>query len=179
MSQAANPYAPPTARVDDAPGANPEAEAIRRAHISTEASIKAVGVLYYLGGAFFLLVAILPLFSVRQPPSFGITLILFALGAAQIAGGWALRALVPWGRIVACIFSVLGLLAFPIGTVINAYILYLLWSKKGSQIFRSEYPAVIAAAPHVKYRTPIASWIVLALFLALFVYLLLRAFAGW
>ena len=44
-----NPYAAPAAPVADV-GANAEAEAIRRAHISHEASVKAVGLLYYLGG---------------------------------------------------------------------------------------------------------------------------------
>jgi hypothetical protein len=43
-ANAANPYAAPTARVEDVP-ANAEAEAIRKAHISTEASVKAVGLL--------------------------------------------------------------------------------------------------------------------------------------
>ena len=43
---AANPYAAPAAKVDDV-SRNPEAEAIRKAHISHEASIKAVGALYY------------------------------------------------------------------------------------------------------------------------------------
>jgi hypothetical protein len=43
MSSATSPYAPPTARVDDvSESANPEAEAIRRAHIKHEASIRSV-----------------------------------------------------------------------------------------------------------------------------------------
>ena len=44
-----NPYAAPSAPVEDV-SANAEAEAIRKAHINHEASVKAVGILYYLGG---------------------------------------------------------------------------------------------------------------------------------
>ena len=52
MSNATSPYAPPTARVDDvSESANPEAEAIRLAHIKHEASIRSVGILYYIGSA--------------------------------------------------------------------------------------------------------------------------------
>jgi len=73
------------------------------------------------------------------------------------------RALRPWGRIVGCILSAIGLIGFPIGTLINGYILYLFLSKKGRTIFAPEYQDVIAATPHVKYRTSIIVWIFLAL----------------
>ena len=60
-----------------------------------------------------------------------------------------------------------GLLGFPIGTLINAYILYLFLSKKGRTIYSPEYQEVIAATPHVKYRTSIVVWILLALVVVL------------
>src|SRR5258705_8019418 len=68
MSEAVNPYAAPTARVDEV-GANPEAEAIRRAHLSHEASIKAVGVLYYLGGVLITIGAVAALIGAATEPS--------------------------------------------------------------------------------------------------------------
>ena len=43
MSDAVNPYAPPVARVDDSQ-VDSAAQAIRRAHINTEASTKTVGI---------------------------------------------------------------------------------------------------------------------------------------
>jgi len=79
------------------------------------------------------------------------------------------RGLTHWGRVVGCVVSGLGLLAFPIGTVINAYILYLFLSKKGRTVFSPQYKDVIAATPHVKYRTSIIVWIFLALVLGLIV----------
>jgi hypothetical protein len=42
-------------------------------------------------------------------------------------------------------------------SIIPMYILYLLLSKKGSMVFSTEYREIIAATPHIKYKT---SWIV-------------------
>lgn len=175
-TNAFNPYAAPAAPVADV-GANAEAEAIRRAHITHEASIKAVGLLYYLGGVGVTLVAAASLLGAKDA-SVMLTLLLIALGVAQFFAGWAVRALRPWGRIVACVLSGLGLLAFPIGTAINAYILYLFLSKKGRTIFAPEYQAVIAATPEVKYRTSILVWIFLALLVALIAFGMLGSFFG-
>jgi hypothetical protein len=158
-----NPYAAPTAPVEDV-AANPEADAIRRAHIGHEASIKAVGILYYLGGVVIMVGAVASM-QANPFPALG----LFAVGVAQLFAGWGVRGLRPWGRIVGCVLSALGLLGFPIGTLINAYILYLFLSKKGRTIFAPEYQDVIAATPDVKYKTSIVVWIVLALLVALVV----------
>ena len=163
MSNAANPYAAPAARVDDVP-ANAEAEAIRKAHISHEASIKAVGLLYYLGAIGVTIAAIGSLAGARDGSmSMLAVLFLIALGVGYAFAGWGLRALRPWGRIVGIVLAGFGLLGFPIGTVINAYILYLFLSKKGRTIYSPEYQDVIAATPHVKYRTSIIVWIFLGL----------------
>jgi hypothetical protein len=49
MSTSLNPYATPKAVVAD-DGAGSEAEAVRKEHITHEASVKAVGILFILGG---------------------------------------------------------------------------------------------------------------------------------
>ncbi len=56
------------------------------------------------------------------------------------------------------VFSLLGLVGFPIGTLINAYILYIVFSAKGKLIFSDEYRKVIQLTPHIKYKTPILIW---------------------
>jgi len=168
MSEAANPYAAPTARLEDV-GPNPEAEATRRAHISHEASIKAVGILYYLGGTGITIGAIATVASSPDPAGLGMVALVGLLGVAQFFAGWGVRAFRPWGRIVGCVLSGIGLLGFPVGTLINGYILYLFLSKKGRTIFSPEYQEVIAATPHVKYKTSIVVWIFLALVLAFIV----------
>jgi len=49
-----------------------------------------------------------------------------------------------------------------VGTLINGYILWLVLSKKGRFILSKDYAAIVAATPHVKYRTSpwILVWIV-------------------
>jgi hypothetical protein len=171
MSEALNPYAAPSARVEDLPAVS-EAEAIRRAHISHEASIKAVGLLDYLAGAVLLFAAA---GTARSAPG---ALLLAALGIGLFFAGWGVRALQSWGRIAGIVLAALGLLGFPIGTVINGYILYLLLSKKGRTIFSPEYQEVIAATPHVKYRTSIVVWVFLLLLAGLVVFAGVSAFVG-
>src|SRR4030095_15829417 len=125
-----NPYAAPAAPVEDV-SANAEAEAIRKAHISHEASVKAVGLLYYLGAVGMALVGVSGLFAGREPGTgTGISLLLLGLGVGYAFAGWGLRGLRPWGRIIGIVLAGFGLLGFPIGTLINAYILYLFLSKK-------------------------------------------------
>jgi hypothetical protein len=175
MSTAVNPYAAPAAPVDDVP-VNPEAEAVRRAHINHEASIKAVGALYYLSGALATLGALAALLGAQSEPSAAVPALLIALGVGQLFAGWGVRALRPWARIVGCVLSAIGLVWVPIGTLINGYILYLLVSKKGRTIFSTEYQDIIAATPHVKYRMSIVVWIFLALLVGL---ILIAAFAAF
>jgi len=174
-----NPYAAPAAPVEDV-SANAEAEAIRKAHISHEASIKAVGLLYYLGAVGVTLVGAAGLVAVGGAGTSMVpSLLLIALGAGYAFAGWGVRALRPWGRIVGIVIACIGLIGFPIGTLINAYILYLFLSKKGRTIYSPEYQDVIAATPHVKYKTSILVWIFLALIIGLIVVgMLAPMFAG-
>lgn len=169
MTEAVNPYAAPAARVDDVP-ADSAADATRRAHIGHESSIKAVGFLYYLGGILMTIGGLAAVVgATRAEPGAFLMLFVLAIGIGQLAAGWGVRSLKRWGRIVGIVLSLLGLLAFPIGTIINAYVLYLFVSKKGRTVFSPEYQDVIAATPHVKYRTSIVVWILIGLILALVV----------
>lgn len=157
--------------------ANAEAEAIRRAHISHEASIKSVGILYLLGAALVCLAALVfvagGVGGAAGPGAFvgGIKLVVMAVffllfGALQGAVGLGLRRLRRWTRIAAGILSGIGLLGFPLGTLINGYILYLLFSKKGATVFSAEYQRIIAQTPHVKHRTSVVAWVMLGLVVA-------------
>lgn len=166
MAAQDNPFAPPTAEVADITGADPEAEAIRREHIKHEASIKSVGILYYLSGAFLGIAALAFVFVVDElPMGFGLGAIYAILAAFSIAVGHQLRALKPWARIAGIVLSIIGLFGFPLGTLINGYILYLLLSQKGRRIFQPDYLDIVAATPKVKYRTSIVVWIILGILL--------------
>jgi hypothetical protein len=165
MGSVTNPYAAPAARVEDV-AANPEAEAIRQAHINHEASIKAVGILYYLGGVVATINGLASLVGATGSYEVGYAIPFVLAGVLGLFAGYGVRALRPWGRIIGCILSGLGLLAIGLGTIINAYILYLFLSKKGRTIFSPGYKDVIAATPHVKYRTSIVIWILLGVIVA-------------
>jgi hypothetical protein len=153
------------------------AELIRKEHIKHEASVKSVGLLYFLAAALMLLVGIFSAVS-GQGEGILIGLILLVLGAAQVWVGIGLRGLKAWARIPTAILSGLGLLGFPIGTLINGYILYLVLSAKGKTVFSDEYQRVIEQTPHIKYRTSIVVWILLGLLLLLVGAGLVAAFFG-
>lgn len=162
MSEAASPYAAPTARVDDA--APTEAEATRRAHLSHEAGIKSLGMLYYLGAAALSLGGIAAAVGGAGAVEVMVTLLLVVgIGALQGWVGYGLRHYRSWARIPAVVLLVLGLLGFPIGTLISAYGLWLVLSAKGRIVLSPEYAAVVAATPHIRYRTSVVVWVVVVL----------------
>jgi hypothetical protein len=155
----ANPYAPPQVTELSAPRPeHAEAEAIRQAHIKVEATVKSVGVLYYLG-AFLVLLASVSLFSIpmrRGEGAAGVVpmlLVVVVIGIAQGVVAYGLRRLRSWARWPAVVLSCIGLLGFPIGTIINGYILSNLLGAKPSMVFSERYQEIIAATPHVKYKT--------------------------
>ena len=166
MATDINPYAAPKAVVDDV-GADAEAEAIRREHINHEASIKAVGFLYYLGGFFAAVGSIGILFEGldenRGISGVAVFILLALLAALMLVAARGLRTLKRWARGPTAIVAGLGLLGFPIGTLINGYILWLVFGKKGRFILSDEYAAIVTATPDVKYRTSIVVWIFLGL----------------
>lgn len=147
---------------------------IREAHIKHEASIRSIGLLYYLGALFMLLGALGMLVGGSVAGTSGaategagfilvIGVIYLVFGVISIWVGRGLRRLKRWVKIPVTILSALGLLSIPIGTLINGYILWLLHSEKGKMVFSEEYAEIVEATPEVKYRTSIIVWILLAL----------------
>ena len=142
------------------------AEQIRTEHIKHEASVKSIGLLYFLGGTVLLLLGLLSFFG-GQAVSVLAGLAFAGIGAGQIATAIGLRKLKSWARIPTGILSGIGLLGFPFGTLINGYILYLIFCRKGATVFSDEYKQVIAETPHIKYRTSVVVWIFLGLLLCM------------
>lgn len=148
---------------------NSEWAAIRQQHIKHEASLRSVGVLYYIGAIFGLLAAFGMLSGVllgglggeEISMLVGILVFYFIFGIASIFIGRGLRQLRPWVKIPVTIFSGLGLLSIPIGTLINGYILYLMYSEKGKVVFSPEYQEIRDATPDIKYQTSKLAWGVL------------------
>lgn len=166
-----NPYQTPTT-TSPAILNDTEFEEIRRNHIEHEASVKSVGLLYWLGGAFLLLAAIVQLIDLNKsgvPLGIGLSVFFLLLASLQFWIGSGLRKLKGWSRIPAGIMAGIGLLGFPVGTLVNGYILYLLCGKKGSVVFSPSYAEVIQETPNVKYKTSKVVWIVLFVFVLLVV----------
>ncbi len=182
MVEAVNPYAPPKAHVDDVIATDSDADAVRREHIRRETSIRSIGALYYLGGGFLGLFGVLMLLAwlARDRTAFNLAaaVVFLVLAAVEIAMGRGIRRLRPWARNVITVFACIGLLGFPLGTLINAYILYLLLSKQGKRIFAPDYADIVAATPGVKYRTSVVTWIALALLVLILVGLAILATTG-
>ena len=185
MSGTINPYAPPKAQVEDVVPFAGEADAIRREHIQREAAVRSIGILYYLVGGGLLLGAVIFVggFAGRGSTGGGVPIavlgvIFLAFGLGLIFAGRGIRNLRPWARIVAIVLAILGLLRPPTGTVINIYILYLLFSEKGRRIFESDYPETIAATPDVKSRTSIVVWVFLGILVLVLLAVAIPAVTG-
>jgi hypothetical protein len=156
---------------EEAPLENDQAAAIRRAHIAHEATLRSVGLLYYLGAVFLLLLGIITLVqgvpeeatgTLSEPLSAALAL----GGALLLAGtGRALRVLRPWARVPVMSLSVLGLFYFPMGTLICGYILFMVLSRKGQVVFSQAYQQVIKATPEIDYQTPWIAWVLFILIL--------------
>ncbi len=176
-----NPYAQTGSTVSFHPSQQigSEAEQIRRKHLSHEASIKSVGLLYGFGFVLLCLMTLINLVGVlsqaggQAPGGIVIGLVFVLLLAAWTAlvgvTAWNLRKLTPLGKILGIIVAAIGLLGFPIGTLISAYILYLLLSERGTVVFSPQYKSIIAQTPHIKYKTSIIVWVLLAVIGLLFI----------
>lgn len=168
-----NPYQVPVVADVVAPLAT-DAVAVREAHIKHEASVKSLGILYYLGGIgllFATAMAFAPLAEGDAGALGGQEMLILAgfglLLVLQFMTGWGLRRLKPWARVTGSIFSVIGLIQIPVGTLIGAYCLYLFFSAKGGVVFSPAYQEIIAQTPEVKYRTSKLMKVLIAILLVL------------
>jgi hypothetical protein len=178
-----NPYAAQSPHGPLASNVPTDVEECRRKYLSHEASVKSIGTFYILGsllGLFFSTIMLLRGISiVANPPTvvpdvfllgeilivFGIIFLCLSIWQFSVALG--LKKLTPSSRIGAGVIAGIGLIGFPIGTLISAYFLYLLFSEKGSVVFSEHYKTVIAATPHIVFKTSIIVWILLILLVSL------------
>jgi len=141
------------------PGSLANARSIRKQFIRHEVgSIKMIGVLYLVNGVLFLLIAFAVLFipdekKITEAQKFLMTLFLLSMGVGLLFTGIKLRTLESWTRIPIAILSGIGVLGFPLGTLVHGWILYLVFSEQGSYIFSDEYKAIVAATPDIQYKS--------------------------
>ena len=184
VSQTNNPYAASSVSYISEMIGIGSAEDIRSFHLSHEGAIKSFGALFILGaaglvigGAFMFALAVSQILNPdsnapqgREFTLLGIAMFYVCFSAGQGYAAWGLRTLNPSGRIIGTVWGAIGLIEFPLGTLMSIYLLYLLWSKKGATVFSEPYKDVILATPHIKYKTSIIVWVfvgILVLFLLL------------
>lgn len=130
--------------------------------------LKTIGVLFILGGALTLIGGVLPLMNLKEgAEAFGVSLFLIGISLLYLFTGFGLRKLKRGARIPAVIICAIGLLGFPFGTLISAYFLYILCNRKAGRILTPAYQEIIAQTPHVKQKTSIFLWVLLAVLLGL------------
>lgn len=156
-------------------------ESFRREHLFHETSIQSIGVTHGAVGLVGLIVS-LSLFSAaiqewiagsgkwNAPLSFVVAVLIGAFSIFQIRVARAINRLEPWSRTASTFISAMGLLLFPIGTLLGGYFLYLLRSKKGETVFSEVYRVTIRLTPDVRYRTPVYLWVVFVILLALLLF---------
>jgi hypothetical protein len=193
-----NPYAPPATSIAEEPvdlGAVDlaEAEAIRRAYLNHEASVKSIGSLHFLlvfFAALSVLITAATAFSQGIAGNTSAQLVLIAgslfylvLGGMHLAMGIGLNRLQTWARWTEVALLCFGLMLVSVvigtaavmresetfllglfGAMIPGYMLSLLVSSKSSRVFSPEYRAIIERTPHIKYQMGLLIKIALALF---------------
>ena len=172
-----NPYQAPSSVVFVEAAADDANVALRQAHIRHEIQLQSIGALYLLGSILIGIVAIPMVFDIGEIRGgfsgmwLGILTIYGFLAAVLFALGIGFRRLHSWVRIPGAIFSGIGLLGFPIGTLISAWILYLMFCRAGRVVLAPTYRAVIDATPQVRYRRTKGDWIATGLVIAVSVFL--------
>jgi hypothetical protein len=124
-------------------------ELVRQENFKFEQSVRSIGVLYLLAGTLFIVGAIAALNIL------GLGGIVWVIPSLIVGGGliWLsnlLQSLDPLGQKPALIISIIGMLLFPIGTVLGGYALVLLLCKRGRYIYSDEYRQIISDTPEIK-----------------------------
>lgn len=167
-----NPFASPTADLAapvHASVSGSDAEFIRRKYLKHEASVQSVGYLYYFAAFVTGIASVgIALNVINEGGWLPLAMLVtyLALTAGLIYVGKGLRNLQPSVKLPVGILSGVGLIGLPIGTIINGYILYLVFSEKGKIVFSPGYREVIEQTPHIKYKTSILVSILIALLVA-------------
>lgn len=176
-----NPYA---AGVIAARPALSNVEQIRQDHLQHETAIKTIAIWFIVVGLVLLSQTPTVFMAARSAP-FPVGLefmrllwpiLVASIGLLHVVAGFGIRRLARWSRIPATITGLIGLLAFPIGTLLSGYFLFLLLSAKGSMIFSSDYKQVIEQTPNIKSNTSIFAWIFIGLLAVVLAIAVGRAF---
>ncbi|UXI68018.1 hypothetical protein [Tahibacter amnicola] len=180
-------YAPPQSAVADHAHIDvAHAEALRREYLATEFELRSAGNLFLLAGivcGLSFVALVVAIFAegrqLRPVPAIYLATLCTLFVVAAFTVGIGLRRLRPWVRVPGTILSIIGLLGLPLGTVINAIILYRLHNRRGRVVLARSYRAVIEATPHITYRRTVGDKIASGILFALFAGLLVQLVDVW
>jgi hypothetical protein len=178
-----DPYLPPAAPLEVASGV----EADRLSHLGQERQLQSVGSVHWLGAGSMVFLALLMLGIGTQggtvplgfDASTGIA-VLLSIGVFLATLGWGYRALARWVRWPGTALSALGLVvAFPIGAIVNLWILWLVWCPKGRRVLAPDYAQVRRLTPHLHYRASLGDRIVTSIVVGVMLVLLAGFLWAW
>ena len=174
----ANPYAPPltVGPADDLPPNAPShAARIREQCRTREAGLKQKTLCLVGFFVLFSVVANLGAFGLLGPATMMVPLAVISTIAASagIAINWGVRRFASWSRIPLIILAIVGLAAFPIGTVFGGLILLELYSPRQPKLLSKEYERIVKATLEMNDRTSGATWLVVFLLIVLVLAILL------
>ena len=77
-----------------------------------------------------------------------VSMLLVILAAPGLLAGYGLLRRQSWGRVLAIVVAILGMVNFPLGTAIGAYALWVLFSPAAHEYLRPQADSRLQAQPH-------------------------------
>ena len=153
-----NPYEAPVALLDDP--LEEYAVAVRTVQLRRELELRVTAVLIVLGGAMFVAMASIMVWTSRDMPGEGQVFLyaiagaFAAVGLAGLVAGWGYCGLRPWVRIPGAIaIGLVTLIMFPLTLPVMGLVAYLTFSGKGLRVLSPGYSALRRQALHLRAWT--------------------------
>ena len=119
-----------------------------------ETAVRSISALYFFAALFLVLISVPLILQAPHRASLRVAgLVYMLLGGGVVVVGVGIRGLQRWVRVPVGVLSGLGLLAVPIGTLLNGYALYLVFGRKGRVVFSPDYQEIVERTPHLRQRT--------------------------
>ena len=143
----------PTA--DDSAKSQPKANEPRHRHAR---AVRSCAIWYFLVGVAGCVLGVFGCLA----EDFVLSAVVLGVAGLHFATGWGLIKLKRWARIPTAVISGIGLIGFPIGTVIHGYILYTVFSAAGQRVFAGDDRSIL-----IRQRPSLMFWIGVTILIAL------------
>ncbi len=157
-----NPYAPPKADLD--PPVTGTSISARASMLKYEVAIRSEGTVFLFGGLILFAVGSIILSFHRHYWIGGLAAIVGAALAFWVDYG--LQRFRSSARTVGMILAGIGLIGFPVITLVSIHILFVLGNKASRAVFTPDYARIIAATPHINHKQSPLFRLLLVIFFA-------------